>query len=77
MGDQHVLVSVASGAVTLGLGLALIRPFGVTGASVASSVGSAAGAVLAWVFFVRLTRRGIRSLPPALHFDRRGVAQPG
>jgi O-antigen/teichoic acid export membrane protein len=49
-------VSVASGLVTLGLGLALIPEFGVSGAAVASSVGYAAGAVLAWVFFARLSR---------------------
>ena len=70
-------VSVVSGVVTLGLGLALIPAFGVTGASVASSLGYGAGAVLAWVFFARLTRGRIRWLPPALHFGRRGVAQPG
>jgi O-antigen/teichoic acid export membrane protein len=49
-------VSVASGVVTLGLGLALIPAFGVTGAAIASSVGYGAGAILAWLFFARLTR---------------------
>ena len=49
-------VSVAAGLTTLGLGLVLIPEFGVNGAAVASSVGYAAGAVLAWVFFARLTR---------------------
>jgi O-antigen/teichoic acid export membrane protein len=49
-------VSVASGLTTLALGLLLIPSFGVTGAALASSLGYGAGAVLAWVFFVRLTR---------------------
>jgi O-antigen/teichoic acid export membrane protein len=49
-------VSVASGVTTLGLGVVLIPSFGVTGAAIASSLGYAAGAVLAWAFFARLTR---------------------
>lgn len=49
-------VSAASGLVTLALCLALIPEFGVTGAAVASSLGYGAGAILAWVFFARLTR---------------------
>jgi O-antigen/teichoic acid export membrane protein len=49
-------VSVTSGAVTLGLCFALIPPFGVTGAAIASSIGYAAGALLAWSFFARVAR---------------------
>jgi len=49
-------VSIASGLATLALGLALIPEFGVNGAAIASSSGYAVGAVLAWLFFARLTR---------------------
>jgi O-antigen/teichoic acid export membrane protein len=49
--------------VTLGVGLALIPEFGVSGAAVASSLGYGAGAALAWVFFARLAR-----VPPQAAF---------
>jgi O-antigen/teichoic acid export membrane protein len=49
-------VSVAAGVATLALGLLLIPAFGVNGAAIASSVGYGVGAVLAWLFFARLTR---------------------
>lgn len=49
-------VSIVSGLTTLGLGLILIPALGVNGAGIASSVGYGAGAVLAWIFFARLTR---------------------
>jgi O-antigen/teichoic acid export membrane protein len=49
-------VSAASGVATLALGLLLIPMFGVNGAALASSLGYAAGAVLAWLLFARLTR---------------------
>jgi O-antigen/teichoic acid export membrane protein len=49
-------VSVVAGGATLALGLVLIPRSGVSGAAVASSVGYVAGAVLAWVFFLRLAR---------------------
>ena len=54
-------VSVAAGLTTLALGLALIPPFGVNGAAIASSLGYVAGAALAWVFFARLTRTSPRA----------------
>jgi O-antigen/teichoic acid export membrane protein len=49
-------VSIASGLTTLALCLALVPPFGITGAAIASSLGYVAGAALAWMFFARLTR---------------------
>jgi O-antigen/teichoic acid export membrane protein len=49
-------VSIAAGVTTLALGLALIPAFGINGAAIASSLGYAAGALLAWTFFARLTR---------------------
>jgi O-antigen/teichoic acid export membrane protein len=51
-----LVVSVVAGAATLALGLVLIPRSGVSGAAVASSLGYVAGAVLAWVFFLRLAR---------------------
>jgi O-antigen/teichoic acid export membrane protein len=62
-------VSVASGVTTLALGLLLIPSFGVTGAALASSLGYGAGAILAWVFFARLTR-----LRPQAAFAREGAS---
>ena len=49
-------VAVVAGLTTLGLGLILIPALGVEGAAIASSLGYAAGAVAAWLFFARLTR---------------------
>jgi O-antigen/teichoic acid export membrane protein len=54
-------VSVASGVTTLALGVALIPSFGVTGAAIASSLGYGVGAILAWIFFARLTRTAPRA----------------
>jgi O-antigen/teichoic acid export membrane protein len=51
-------VSVVAMLVTIGAAVALIPPFGGSGAAVASSIGYVAGAALAWVFFLRLARRG-------------------
>jgi O-antigen/teichoic acid export membrane protein len=56
-------VSVVSGITTLGLGLLLIPELGVNGAAIASSLGYAVGAALAWAFFARLTR-----MPPSAAF---------
>jgi len=49
-------VSIAAGATTLALCFLLIPDLGVNGAALASSLGYLAGAVLAWVFFVREAR---------------------
>lgn len=49
-------VSVAAMAVTIAAALALIPPYGSSGAAAASSIGYAAGAALAWLFFARLAR---------------------
>jgi O-antigen/teichoic acid export membrane protein len=50
-------VSVLAMLVTAAASFALIPPFGAEGAAVASSLGYVAGAALAWVLFLRLSRR--------------------
>jgi O-antigen/teichoic acid export membrane protein len=55
-----VVVSVVGMAVTLGLALVLIPRHGVSGAAVASALGYAAGGALAWLFFARVARAGLR-----------------
>ena len=51
-------VSVAAMALTLVSALVLIPPYGGAGAAAASTIGYAAGAALAWIFFARLSRAG-------------------
>jgi O-antigen/teichoic acid export membrane protein len=53
-----LIVAVASLAVTLGSALLLIPGHGANGAAEASSIGYAAGGVIAWGLFVWLRRRG-------------------
>jgi O-antigen/teichoic acid export membrane protein len=49
-------VSVAAAAVTTVLAVALIPPYGVEGAALASAAGYAAGGALAWLLFRRVAR---------------------
>ena len=49
-------VSVAGLVVTAAASVALIPPYGASGAAVASTIGYAAGALLAWLLFLRLAR---------------------
>ena len=49
-------VSVVAMAITLVAAILLIPRYGGAGAAVASAVGYAAGAALAWIFFLRLAR---------------------
>ena len=49
-------VSVLAMVVTTAASFALIPPFGAEGAAVASTLGYAAGAALAWLLFLRLSR---------------------
>jgi O-antigen/teichoic acid export membrane protein len=49
-------VSLTAMALTLVSALLLIPPYGGAGAAVASTIGYAAGALLAWIFFLRLSR---------------------
>jgi O-antigen/teichoic acid export membrane protein len=53
-----VVVSLVGMACTLLLALVLIPPLGARGAALASTIGYAAGAALAWLFFWQLSRRG-------------------
>ena len=53
-------VSIVGMALTLGAAFVLIPPYGLAGAAIASTIGYAAGALLAWAFFWRLAR-GARS----------------
>ena len=61
-------VSVVGLVVTAALSLALIPPYGVSGAAVASAIGYAAGAVAAWLTFERLV---------AAETSSAGVTEPG
>jgi O-antigen/teichoic acid export membrane protein len=49
-------VSLAAMALTVVSSLLLIPPYGGAGAAAASTIGYAAGALLAWLFFLRLSR---------------------
>jgi O-antigen/teichoic acid export membrane protein len=51
-----LVVSLTAMALTLVSALLLIPPFGAAGAAAASTIGYAAGALLAWLFFLRLSR---------------------
>lgn len=53
-----LFVSIVGLVVTTGMSVVLIPPYGASGAAVASAIGYAAGAVAAWVCFVRLARTG-------------------
>lgn len=53
-----LFVSIVGLVVTTGMSFVLIPPYGASGAAVASAIGYAAGAVAAWVYFVRLARTG-------------------
>jgi O-antigen/teichoic acid export membrane protein len=55
--ELSLAVAVVGMVVTLGSALALIPAHGTTGAAIASTIGYGAGAVLAWLFFIRLARR--------------------
>jgi O-antigen/teichoic acid export membrane protein len=52
-----LVVSLVAMACTLLLALVLIPAHGTRGAALASTIGYAAGALLAWLFFARLARR--------------------
>jgi O-antigen/teichoic acid export membrane protein len=53
-----LFVSIVGLLVTTGMSFVFIPPYGASGAAVASAIGYAAGAVAAWVCFVRLARTG-------------------
>ncbi|MBA2475441.1 MAG: hypothetical protein H0V40_05750, partial [Actinobacteria bacterium] len=53
-----LVVSLVGLAVTCTCAIPLIRAYGTGGAAVASSIGYAAGALLTWAFFVRLSGTG-------------------
>jgi O-antigen/teichoic acid export membrane protein len=57
-GRPRLSLAVAFTAMvfTLVPALLLIPPYGTNGAAVASSIGYVAGALLAWLFFIRLSR---------------------
>lgn len=50
-------VSLIGLVVTAATSLALIPPYGASGAAVASAIGYAAGGLSAWLFFINLARR--------------------
>ena len=50
-------VSAVAGVVTVGAAVALVPSHGASGAAVASSIGYGAGALVAWLFFLGLSRR--------------------
>jgi len=54
---RSVAVAAAGGIVTLALAFALIPRWGTEGAALASTIGYAAAAGLAWAFFLRLARK--------------------
>ncbi|MDQ3670760.1 MAG: oligosaccharide flippase family protein [Actinomycetota bacterium] len=54
--ELSLMVALAGMALTLGAAIVLIPDHGSAGAAVASTIGYAAGALLAWFFFVRLSR---------------------
>jgi O-antigen/teichoic acid export membrane protein len=51
-----LIVSLTAMAFTLVSALLLIPPYGGAGAAAASTIGYAAGALLAWIFFLRVSR---------------------
>jgi O-antigen/teichoic acid export membrane protein len=53
-----LFVSIVGLVVTTGMSFVFIPPYGASGAAVASAIGYAAGAVAAWVCFLRLARTG-------------------
>ena len=53
-----LFVSIVGLVVTTGMSFVFIPAYGASGAAVASAIGYAAGAVAAWVCFVRLARTG-------------------
>jgi O-antigen/teichoic acid export membrane protein len=55
--NLSLAVAFVAMVVTAGLAVALIPPYGVEGAAVASALGYVAGSLLAWLFFARLARR--------------------
>ena len=58
-------VSVVGMAATLGAAFLLIPAYGLAGAAIASTIGYAAGALLAWAFFWRLARGATPASPTA------------
>jgi O-antigen/teichoic acid export membrane protein len=56
-----LFVSVVGLVVTAAMSFVLIPPYGVSGAALASAIGYAAGGIAAWVIFVRLARRELRT----------------
>jgi O-antigen/teichoic acid export membrane protein len=54
--ELSLAVAVVGMVVTLAAALLLIPEHGTTGAAIASTIGYAAGGILAWVFFGRLSR---------------------
>jgi O-antigen/teichoic acid export membrane protein len=55
--NLSLAVAVVAMVVTAVLSVALIPPYWIEGAAVASALGYGAGGLLAWVFFARLARR--------------------
>jgi O-antigen/teichoic acid export membrane protein len=55
--NLSLAVAVVAMVATAGLSVALIPPYGIEGAAVASALGYGAGGLLAWLFFARLARR--------------------
>ena len=54
--NLSLAVALLAAGVTAALSFALIPPFGASGAAAASALGYVAGAILAWVLFLRLAR---------------------
>jgi O-antigen/teichoic acid export membrane protein len=68
--ELSLAVALAGMALTLGAAIVLIPDHGSAGAAVASTIGYAAGALLAWLMFARLSRSDERD--PSRHEDRTG-----
>ena len=58
--NLSLAVAVAAAAVTAGLSLVFIPRYGAEGAAVASTIGYAVGATLAWLLFRRVARRAVQ-----------------
>jgi Na+-driven multidrug efflux pump len=69
-------VSLMAMFLTLAWALVLIPPYGEAGAAAASTIGYAAGALLAWLFFRRLTYLAERLHRPPVQRLRAGPDPP-
>jgi Na+-driven multidrug efflux pump len=58
-----LFVSVVGLVVTAAMSFVLIPPYGASGAALASAIGYAAGAVAAWIIFVRLAASEVSPAP--------------